>query len=129
MNLPEDLKYTKHHEWMRVEGNLAIIGITDYAQEKLTDIVFADLPEPGGHYDAGAEVCSVESVKAVAYNHTPIAGTLAEVNELLKTEPEKLNQDPYGDAWLFKIKPDEPQQLAEILTAEQYKDFVGSLGE
>jgi glycine cleavage system H protein len=129
MNIPDDLKYAKSHEWMRMEGDLAVIGITDYAQQRLGEIVLADLPPTGGHFDAGAEVSSVESVKAVGYNHTPIAGTLAEVNEALKTEPEKLNQDPYGAAWLFKIKPDEPRQTAELLSAEEYKAFLDTLGE
>jgi len=127
MNFPEDLKYTKTHEWMRLEGGVAVAGISDYAQEQLTDIIFADLPAPGGHYDAGAEVCSVESVKAVGYNNTPIAGTLIEVNELLKREPEKLNQDPYGAAWLFKIKPDEPHKTVELMDAAQYQAYLETL--
>jgi len=128
MNLPEELKYTKTHEWLRMEEGTAVVGITDYAQEQLTDIIFADLPEPGGHYDAGAEVCSVESVKAVGYNYTPVAGTLIEVNELLKKEPEKLNQDPYGEAWLFKINPDEPLKSVQLLGAEEYRAHLETLG-
>ncbi len=128
MNLPEDLKYTKTHEWLRMEGDTAVVGITDYAQEQLTDIIFADLPAAGSHYDAGAEVCSVESVKAVGYNYSPVAGTLVEANELLKKEPEKLNQDPYGAAWLFKIKPDEPLKTGELLSAAEYKAYLETLG-
>jgi glycine cleavage system H protein len=128
MNLPEDLKYAKTHEWMRIEGDTAVIGISDYAQTQLTDIIFADLPAAGGHYDAGAEICSVESVKAVAYIYAPIAGTLVEVNDLLKNEPEKLNQDPYGAAWLYKIKFDEPQKTSELMTAAEYKAFLDTLG-
>ncbi len=127
MNLPQDLKYTKTHEWMKMEGDTAIIGITDYAQEQLTDIIFADLPATGSHYDAGAEVGSLESVKAVGYNYTPIAGTLTEVNEALKGQPEKLNQDPYAN-WLFKIKPEDPQKTVDLMSAEEYKAFLDTLG-
>jgi len=128
MNLPENLKYAKTHEWMRIEGDVAVVGLSDYAQQQLTDIIFADLPNPGGHFDASAEVCSVESVKAVGYIYAPIAGTLVEVNEALKSEPEKLNQDPYGAAWLFKIKPDEPQKTADLMSMDEYKAYLETLG-
>lgn len=127
MRLPEELKYTKTHEWLRMEGGVAVVGLTDYAQEQLTDIIFADLPQPGGHYDAGAEVGSVESVKAVGYNYTPIAGAVVAVNEELKAQPERLNQDPYAN-WLFKIKPDEPQKTVELMGAADYQAFLATLG-
>ena len=129
MNFPEELKYAKTHEWMKPEGDIIVVGLSDYAQQQLTDIIFADLPaKAGGHFDAGAEVCSVESVKAVGYIYAPIAGTLVEVNEVLKSEPEKLNQDPYGAAWLYKIKPDEPQKTVELMSAQEYQAFLDTLG-
>ena len=127
MNTPEDLKYSKTHEWLKIEGDTATIGITDYAQHQLTDIIFADLPATGAHYDAGAEVGSVESVKAVGYNYTPIAGTLTAVNEDLKRTPELLNTDPYG-AWLFKLKVDEPQKTVDLMSAEEYNAYTETLG-
>lgn len=126
MNLPEDLKYAKTHEWVRPDGDIIIVGLSDYAQEQLTDIIFADLPAAGGHFGAGDEVCSVESVKAVGYIYAPVAGTIAEVNEQLKGEPERLNQDPYN-SWLFKIKPDEPQQTVELMSAADYTAYLESL--
>jgi glycine cleavage system H protein len=127
MNIPEDLKFAETHEWLKTEGDVITVGLSDYAQEQLTDIIFADLPAAGSHYDAGAEVCSVESVKAVGYVYAPVAGTIAEVNELLKSEPEKLNQDPYGAAWLYKIKPDAPQQTVELMSAADYRAYLESL--
>jgi len=126
MNLPNDLKYTKTHEWLRMEGDTAVVGLTDYAQEQLTDIIFADLPEIGKHYDASAEITSVESVKAVGYINAPLEGTIEAVNQALKDEPEKINQDPYGEGWLLKIKPDNAQEADNLLSSDQYKAFLES---
>jgi glycine cleavage system H protein len=127
MNFPDDRKYAKTHEWLKMEGEVAVVGLSDYAQQQLTDIIFADLPAVGSHFDAGAEVCSVESVKAVGYIYAPISGVLTEVNELLKSEPEKLNTDPYGAAWLFKVKPDDPQKTVDLMNAADYQAFTESL--
>lgn len=126
MNLPDNLKYTKTHEWLKMEGDTATVGLTDYAQEQLTDIIFADLPETGSHYDAGDEITSVESVKAVGYINAPVAGTVEEVNQALKDEPEKINQDPYGEGWLLKIKTDNADDAENLLSADQYKEFLES---
>src|SRR5580704_4808150 len=101
---PENLRYTKEHEWVRVEGDAAVVGITDHAQEQLGDIVYVDLPKPGAHLEQGKTLGSVESVKAVSDIYAPVSGEVLEVNDALSTAPEKLNQDPHGDAWLVKIK-------------------------
>ncbi len=121
---PEDCLYTKEHEWIKVKGNIGVIGITDYAQESLGDIVFIDLPEVGEKYDAGDPFGTVESVKAVSDIYTPVTGEVVEVNERLKEEPEKLNEDPYGEAWLIKIKIASPPELDGLLKAEEYVKYI-----
>ncbi|MDH5715676.1 MAG: glycine cleavage system protein GcvH [Candidatus Aminicenantes bacterium] len=121
---PEDCLYTKEHEWIKVKGNIGVIGITDYAQESLGDIVFIDLPEVGEKYDAGDPFGTVESVKAVSDIYTPVTGEVVEVNERLKEGPEKLNEDPYGEAWLIKIKVASPQELDGLLKAEEYAEYI-----
>lgn len=121
---PEDCLYTKEHEWIKVKGNIGVIGITDFAQESLGDIVFIDLPEVGEKYDAGDPFGTVESVKAVSDIYTPVTGEVVEVNERLKEEPEKINEDPYGEAWLIKIKVTSPQELEGLLKAEEYAEYI-----
>ncbi|MFB0518309.1 MAG: glycine cleavage system protein GcvH [Acidobacteriota bacterium] len=121
---PEDCLYTKEHEWIKVKGNIGVIGITDYAQESLGDIVFIDLPEVGEKYDAGDPFGTVESVKAVSDIYTPVTGEVVEVNERLKEEPEKLNEDPYGEAWLIKLKVASPPELEGLLKAEEYAEYI-----
>jgi len=121
---PEDCLYTKEHEWIKVKGNIGVIGITDYAQESLGDIVFIDLPEVGEKYDAGDPFGTVESVKAVSDIYTPVTGEVVEVNERLKEQPEKLNEDPYGEAWLIKIKVANPHELEDLITAEEYAEYI-----
>ena len=121
---PDDCLYTKEHEWIKVKGDIGVIGITDYAQESLGDIVFVDLPEIGEQYDAGDPFGIVESVKAVSDIYTPATGEVIEVNEKLKEEPEKLNENPYGEAWLIKIKIANPAELEGLLTAEKYTQYI-----
>jgi glycine cleavage system H protein len=123
---PSNLHYTKEHEWVRVEGDLGVVGITDHAQKELGDIVYVDLPKPGAHLEQGKTLGSVESVKAVSDIYAPVSGEVVEVNPLLSTAPEKLNEDPHGDAWLVKIKLSAPDQIKGLLSAEDYQNYVGA---
>lgn len=121
MNLPEDLQYTRSHEWVRREGDVATIGITEHAQDELGDVVFVDLPEQGASFAAGESFGSVESVKAVSDLYTPVGGEVAEVNSALEDSPEKVNEDPYGEGWILKIQVSEE---AELLSAAEYEKVV-----
>jgi glycine cleavage system H protein len=123
---PENLRYTKEHEWVRVEGDAGIIGITAHAQSELGDIVYVDLPKPGTVIQQGKTIGSVESVKAVSDIYTPVSGEVVEVNGLLTESPETLNKDPYGTGWLVKIKLSDPGEPAKLLTAAEYQAFVGT---
>jgi glycine cleavage system H protein len=123
---PANLHYTKEHEWVRVEDGIGVIGITDHAQKELGDIVYVDLPKPGTHLDQGKTLGSVESVKAVSDIYAPVSGEVVEVNPLLTTAPEKLNEDPHGDAWLVKIKLSAPDEIKRLLSAEDYQNYVGA---
>jgi glycine cleavage system H protein len=121
---PSDLHYTKEHEWVGVAGDTAVIGITDYAQEELGDVVFVDLPKVGARFERGSTLGSVESVKAVSDIYAPVSGEVIEVNDALATAPEKLNQDPHGAGWLAKIKLTAPAEIQELLSAEDYQTYV-----
>ncbi|MBS1877456.1 MAG: glycine cleavage system protein GcvH [Acidobacteria bacterium] len=123
---PEDLYYTKEHEWVRVEGQSATIGITDHAQSELGDIVYVDLPQPGATIEQGKTFGSVESVKAVSDVYAPVSGEVAEVNQTLATNPEKLNEDPHGEAWLVKIKLTAPDEIKQLLSAADYQKYIGA---
>ncbi len=123
---PENLRYTKEHEWVRVEGDTGIIGITSHAQTELVDIVYVDLPKPGAVIKQGTTSGSVESVKAVSDIYTPVSGEVVEVNGLLTESPETLNKDPYGSGWLVKIKLSEPGEAGKLLTVAEYQAFVGT---
>jgi glycine cleavage system H protein len=123
--IPEELRYTKSHEWVRWDGEMATVGITDYAQGELTDIVFVDPPAAGKIATTGATVMVLESVKTVSDIYAPVAGVVAEGNAELKSHPELVNRDPYGRGWLFKIKTEGPPQ-PELLTAEQYRALLAS---
>ncbi len=123
---PENLRYTKEHEWVRVEGDTGIIGITSHAQSELGDIVYVDLPKAGAVVQQGKTIGSVESVKAVSDIFTPVSGEVLEVNGLLTDSPETLNKDPYGAGWLVKIKLSDPGESAKLLTAAEYQAFVGT---
>ena len=124
MKFPKDLKYTKDHEWARVEGDAAAVGITDYAQDKLGSIVFVELPPIGKSVKKGETVVTVDSVKAVAEVYSPLSGEVEETNESLKDIPEMINQDPYGQGWMVKIKVSDPSELVALLTPEAYQAFV-----
>jgi len=123
---PENLRYTKEHEWVLVEGDTGTIGITDHAQEELGDIVYVDLPQVGARLETGKSLGSVESVKAVSDIYAPLAGEVLEVNSLLADAPEKLNQDPHGSAWLVKIRLDAPAEALNLLSAADYQTYIGA---
>ncbi len=122
---PENYLYTKEHEWVRREGDIAVMGITFHAQEELGDIVYVDLPKPGTAVEKGKSLGSVESVKAVSDVYAPVSGEVMETNPALTDAPEKLNEDPHGQAWLVKIKLSSPDELKDLLSAEDYQKYVG----
>ena len=128
-NVPEDLHYSKDHEWVRVDGNEAIIGITDYAQNSLGDVVYVELPKGGDKFSAGESFGSVESVKAVSEVFTPISGAIAKINESLADEPEQVNSDPYGEGWMIRIQMSNPGEVDSLLTAAEYEDFTKAESE
>jgi len=128
-NVPESLHYSKDHEWVRVEGDLAVIGITDHAQEQLGDVVYVELPKPGESFAANESFGSVESVKAVSEVFTPVSGEVAEVNESLNDEPEKVNKDPYTDGWMIKMTMKSSGEVDSLLTAAEYEDFTKAESE
>ena len=128
-NVPEDLHYSKDHEWVRVEGDQAIIGITDYAQNSLGDVVYVELPKPGEKFAGNEPFGSVESVKAVSEVFTPIAGAVVSINESLADEPEKVNSDPYGDGWMIRVRMDNPGEVDSLLSAAEYEDFTKAESE
>ncbi|WP_047864755.1 glycine cleavage system protein GcvH [Rubrobacter aplysinae] len=121
MNLPDDLQYTRSHEWVRREGDVATVGITEHAQDELGDVVFVDLPETGSNVSAGETFGSVESVKAVSDLNTPVGGEVVEVNSALEDAPEKVNEDPYGEGWILKVQVSEE---SELLSAADYQKVV-----
>lgn len=121
MNIPKELKYTKDHEWIKVEGNMATIGITDFAQSQLGDVVFVDLPAVDDEITAGKEFGAIESVKAVSDIYAPLSGTIAEVNELLADAPETVNQDAFGDGWIIKIVMKDENELSDLLDSAEYE--------
>ncbi len=123
-NIPEDLHYSKDHEWVRVEGDIATIGITDYAQNSLGDVVYVELPKAGDELAAQEAFGSVESVKAVSELFTPVSGTVTAVNDALQDDPEKVNIDPYGDAWMIRVKMSNPGEVDSLLTVAEYEDFT-----
>ena len=123
-NVPEDLHYSKDHEWIRVEGDVGTNGITDYAQNSLGDVVYVELPKVGDKFDAHESFGSVESVKAVSEIFTPVAGEITEVNESLQDEAEKVNTDPYGEAWMIRIRMSNPGEVDSLLNAAEYEDFT-----
>ena len=122
---PDNFHYTKEHEWVRVEGTAATIGITDHAQHELGDIVYVDLPKVGAMLEKGKTLGSVESVKAVSDIYAPVSGEVTDINEALATAPEKLNEDPHGDAWLVKIKLKAPDEIKQLLSASDYQSYIG----
>lgn len=124
MNFPTNVKYTKEHEWIRLEGDVAYVGITDYAQEQLGDIVFVDIQTVGETLEAGEAFGTIEVVKTISDLFLPVAGEVLEQNETLEEQPELVNQDPYGKGWLIKIKPAADANFSELLDAEAYQALV-----
>ena len=120
IQLPEELRYSPDHEWVRLEGDLARVGLTDYAQDQLGDIVYVELPAVGIHIAQGAVFATVESVKAVSECNMPLSGEVVAVNGPLSDNPVLLNQSPYGDGWMVLVKPDDPAAVSQLLTAEAY---------
>jgi len=127
-NIPENLRYSKDHEWVSVDGDIATIGITDYAQHSLGDVVYVDMPRVGDSFGAHEAFGSVESVKAVSEVFTPIAGEITEVNEGLNDSPENVNGDPYGEAWFIKLKMENPLEVDALLSSEEYEEYLSSQG-
>ncbi|OLD66434.1 MAG: glycine cleavage system protein GcvH [Acidobacteria bacterium] len=121
---PEDLKYTKEHEWLAVNGGVGTVGITHYAQSELGDIVYVELPAAGSPVVAGEEFGTVESVKAVSEIFAPVSGEVLEVNTALATSPETINKDPYGDGWLLKLKLADSKELDALMTAAEYRKYI-----
>jgi len=121
-----DLRYTKDHEWVRLTGSVGRIGITDHAQQQLGDVVFVELPKAGASVAAGQRFGTVESVKAVSELFSPVTGKVAAVNDDLQKKPETVNTDPYGDAWMIDVQLSNPDEVAALMTAEQYDAFVKS---
>jgi glycine cleavage system H protein len=121
---PEDLSYTKDHEWVRVKGNEATVGITEHAQNQLGDVVYVELPKVGDKFEASEPFGSVESVKAVSEIYMPVSGSVVEVNENLNDSPEQVNEDPYGEGWMIRIKIDNPAQVDALLTSIEYDDYI-----
>jgi glycine cleavage system H protein len=124
MELPEDLKYTREHEWVSIEGSVATIGITDHAQEQLGDVVFVELPAVGDRVEKADAFGVVESTKAVSDVYAPLSGEVAEVNDDLPDNPELINEDPYGDGWMVKVTIGDKADLEDLMTAEEYRRYV-----
>lgn len=125
-NIPEELRYSKDHEWVAVDGDTVTVGITDYAQQSLGDVVYVELPNEGDNFNAHDAFGSVESVKAVSEIFTPVGGEIVAANDDLNDTPEVVNDDPYGDAWMVKIKMDNAGELDALLSAEEYEEYLKS---
>jgi glycine cleavage system H protein len=124
MNVPADRKYTRSHEWAKQEGDLIVVGISDFAQESLGDVVFVETPEVGREVKAGEAVAVVESVKTASDIYAPVSGRIVEVNEALADEPELVNGDPYGAGWLFKLEPEDPAEYDTLLGPDEYTKVI-----
>ncbi|MEW6206843.1 MAG: glycine cleavage system protein GcvH [Acidobacteriota bacterium] len=123
-NTPEELSYTKDHEWVRVKGNLATVGITDHAQSQLGDVVYVELPKVGDKFESGEPFGSVESVKAVSEIYMPLGGEVTEVNAALADSPELVNEDPYGKGWMIELKIADSSEIDGLLSAAEYEDYL-----
>ena len=121
---PSDYRYTKDHEWIKAEGPTGTIGITDYAQKELGDVVFVELPKPGAKLKAGAMFGTIESVKAVSEIYSPVSGEVTEINQMLVDAPEKVNQDPHGAAWLVRIRLDNPGETSSLMDTVAYQAYI-----
>jgi glycine cleavage system H protein len=125
---PKNVYYSKEHEWVRVEGDTAVVGITEYAQSALGDIVFVELPRPGSPAEQFGNIGVVESVKSVSDLFTPVGGAIVEINPAIDVDPALVNREPYGAGWLFKVRLTDQAQLGKLLTAAQYEEFVAASG-
>ena len=123
---PSDYLYSRQHEWIKVEDDVCTLGITEFAQQELGEVVFVELPQVGEVFDSRDEIGSIESVKAVAEVYTPVAGEIIEINEAVVTDPELLNEDPHADGWLAKLRYSSAADLKQLMNAEQYEEFVQS---
>ena len=124
MATPEDNRYAKSHEYCHLEGEVATIGITEYAQKELGDVVFVELPQVGSQLDAGDELGSIESVKAVSELFSPVSGEVVEINEALADNPALVNTDPWGDGWMIRLKVSDATEIDELMTAEEYDEYI-----
>ncbi len=124
MDIPKELKYTNEHEWVRVDGEFAVTGITDYAQGELSDVVYVELPNVGREVKQGETFATIEAVKAVADLYAGVAGEVVEVNEKLSKAPDLVNKDPYGEGWMVKLRLKDPAELDNLLTAEEYQKLI-----
>lgn len=124
MDFPSELKYTKDHEWVKVEDDHVYVGITDFAQSELGDVIYVDIEAEGDEYGAGEVFGTVEAVKTVSDLYMPISGEVVEVNSKLEEEPEKVNEEPYGAGWMIKIKMSKKEELEELMSADKYKEMV-----
>lgn len=124
MNIPKDLQYTKTHEWVRVDDDMAVVGITDFAQAQLSDLTYVELPAKGDLLTVNEEVGVLESVKAASDLYAPLGGVVTEVNEDLIDHPERINSDPYGDGWLYKLSLSDPSELDDLMDADQYEEMA-----
>src|SRR3954452_15563699 len=125
---PEDSRYARSHEYVHTEGEVGTIGITDYAQKELGDVVFVELPQVGSQLEAGDELGSIESVKAVSELFSPVSGEVVEVHELLTDKPELVNTDPYGDGWMVRVKLSDATEVDELMSAEEYEEYTQAEG-
>ncbi len=125
MNIPANLKYTKEHEWLKLEAKIVTMGITDYAQGELGDVVFVELPAVGADVQAMKPFGTIEAVKAVSDIFSPVSGKVAAINKALEADPMAVNRDPYGEGWIIKIEISNPGEISNLLTADQYKQLVG----
>mgnify|MGYP001463944985 FL=1 len=121
---PKEYRYTRDHEWVKVEDDICVVGVTDFAQQELGEVVYVEVPEPGQVFNAHDEIGTIESVKAVAEIFTPVAGEIVEANERLKDDPELINDDPHGDGWLVKVKFSSASDLDDLMDADAYEESV-----
>lgn len=122
--VPTELKYLSSHEWVLIEGNIATVGVSDHAQELLGDLVYVELPEEGSSVSAGDSVGVVESVKAASDTYAPVTGEVIEVNGELEDSPDRINDDPYGDGWMYKVQMEDPEEVSDLLSADAYSEVI-----
>ena len=129
LDLPEDCRYTQNHEWARAEGDKVRVGISDYAQDQLDDIVFVELPQVGDTFEKGEEFGTVESVKAVSELYMPVGGEVIAINSILEDSPQLVNESPYGEGWMIDVRPTDPTEMDALLTKEAYLEMLGKESE